>query len=93
MVDAIIGNQVLVVDEVYALVYAVMDRSCTSPQWAHKMKQGRGLGRQYHAAKIIKGLTDRWGVATCFVVFCFQETVPLAMFHFLHYLKREWVTI
>ena len=55
MVDAIIGNQALVVDEVYALVYAVMDRSCISSQWAHKMKQGRGLGRQYRAAKIIKG--------------------------------------
>lgn len=55
MVDAITGNQALVVDEVYVLVYAVMDRSCISPQWVHKMKQGRGLGRQYRAAKIIKG--------------------------------------
>ena len=55
MVDAIIGNQALVVDEVYVLVYAVMDRSCISSQWALKMKQSRGLGRQYRAAKIIKG--------------------------------------
>ena len=55
MVDAIIGNQVWVVDEVYALVYAVMDRSWISFQWVHIMKQCRGLGRQNLAAKLIKG--------------------------------------
>ena len=54
MVDAIIGNQALVLDEVYALVYAVMYRSLYFIP-ADKMKQGRGLGRQYRAAKIIKG--------------------------------------